>query len=160
MEDQIGGLIGLYGGALFGLLGWYIGRKKAKKQRGLDELHDHIWQKTRSYSWYITLFAIYILFSLHVFGVPLSVVAVLGVLLFIHLGGWGIIGVILTASMYNEKEIKVPDLLIGICIIVISTLLFVCLAIMMDQWLYLIMTIPFSIVGYLFIRRSHVEKES
>src|SRR5690625_2010148 len=109
MEIQIGGMIGLYGGALIGLIGWYVGRNKAKKQRVLDEIHDHIWQKTRSYSWYLTLFTIYILFTLHVFGITLSVSTVLGLVLLIHLGGWGIIGVILTALMYNEKEIKVTD---------------------------------------------------
>ncbi len=160
MGIQIGGIIGLYGGMICGLLGWYIGRVKAKKQRALDETHHHIWQKARSYSWYVTLVSIYLFFTLHVFGVTLSVAAVLGILLLIHLGSWGIIGMILTGFMYNEKEIKVSDLLIGICIIVISTLVFVCLAIIMDQWMYFIMTLPFSLVGYLFIRKSYSEKES
>lgn len=160
MGIQIGGIIGLYGGMICGLLGWYIGRVKAKKQRALDETHNHIWQKARSYSWYVTIVGIYILFSLYLFGLTFSVAAALGILILIQLGSWGIIGMLLTGFMYNEKEIKVSDLLIGICIIVISTLLFVSLAIIMDQWMYFIMTLPFSIVGYLFIRKSYTEKDS
>jgi len=72
MGVQIGGLIGLYGGAVFGILGWWFGRWMAKKQRGLDELHEHIWQKARSISWFFTLATIYVLFSLVIFGIELK----------------------------------------------------------------------------------------
>jgi|SRR5699024_8135255 len=154
MEIQIGGLIGLYGGALIGLIGWLYGRLMAKKQRGLDEIHNYIWQKTRSYSWYVTLITIYILFSLHIFGITLSVAAVLGILLLVHLGSWGIIGIIFSVFMYSEREIKLSGLYIGTGIIIVSTILFIILAILMEYWLYLLMSIPFSIVGYLFIKQG------
>ncbi|MGV3465023.1 MAG: hypothetical protein ACO1OT_07005, partial [Heyndrickxia sp.] len=78
---EIGGLIGLYGGLLMGGFGWWYGRKKAMKNRGIDELHHHIWEKARSYSWYFTIATIYVLFSMYAFGVPLKTPLVLGVLL-------------------------------------------------------------------------------
>lgn len=34
MEFSIGGIVGLYGGMICGVLGWWFGRKKAKKNRG------------------------------------------------------------------------------------------------------------------------------
>lgn len=89
MGVQIGGLNGLYGGAVFGILGWF-GRRLAKKQRGLDELHDHIWQKARSISWFFTLAAFYVLFSLVIFGVELKAAMVLGVMMLVHLAVGGL----------------------------------------------------------------------
>ena len=92
MEFSIGGIFGLYGGMICGILGWWFGRQKAKKNRGLDELYDHIWQKAKSYSWYMTLAAIYIFFSLMVFGIELNIAMVLGILLLVHIGSWGSLG--------------------------------------------------------------------
>lgn len=34
--------VGIYGGLIIGLLGWYFGRRAASKNRGLDEMHDYI----------------------------------------------------------------------------------------------------------------------
>lgn len=48
MDISIGGMIGLYGGAICGLLGWWFGRKMARKNRGIDELYTHIWQRAKS----------------------------------------------------------------------------------------------------------------
>jgi hypothetical protein len=76
----------LYGGLICGTLGWWFGRQKARKNRGLDELYEHIWQKARSFSWYITLATIYVLFSLVGFGIELNSAMVLGILLFAHMG--------------------------------------------------------------------------
>ncbi len=101
MEGQIAGLIGLFGGAFMGLVGLFLGRRLAKKQRGLDETHQHIWIKSRSIAWYATLFSIYILFTLHLIGIPLTVSLVLGILLFIHLGTWAIVGIILSSYLYK-----------------------------------------------------------
>lgn len=100
---EIGALIGLLGGAGAGLFGWWFGRRQAKKNRGLDELYEHVWKTARSTSWIITLVFIYIVFTLHLFGVQLSVAAVLGMLLFIHMGSWAIIGIVLMIkySMYK-----------------------------------------------------------
>lgn len=104
MGIHIGGLIGLIGGAICGLSGWYFGRRGARKQGELDEVHDHIWQKARSTSWYVTLIALYILFFLYAFGVPLSTPASLGLLLFAHLFSWAISGLILSSTIYNESK--------------------------------------------------------
>lgn len=78
MVVSIGGIIGLYGGMICGIIGWWFGRKKARGNRGLDEVHYHIWQKAKSYSWYVTLGAIYIFFSLLVFGIHVNIAMVLG----------------------------------------------------------------------------------
>src|SRR5690625_4295705 len=154
MSEQIAGFIGLYGGALMGLLGVFFGRVKAKKERGLDELHDHIWQKSRSLSWYATLISIYILFSLHLFGIPLTISSVLGILMIVHVGTWGISGAIFSFLLYSEIEIKVSDFLIGILIIIGAAVFFTIITILTHNWLLLLMTIPFSLVGYLFINQS------
>lgn len=68
MELNIGAMIGLYGGLLAGLMGWWYGRKKARDNRGLDELYHHIWAKAKSYAWYATLAAIYLLFTFMILG--------------------------------------------------------------------------------------------
>lgn len=88
--------IGLLGGAGGGLFGWWYGRHQAKKKRGLDELYEHIWKTSRATAWIITLVAIYVLFTLLLFGVNLHVAPVLGMLLLIHLGSWAVTGLVLT----------------------------------------------------------------
>src|SRR5690625_7393955 len=153
MSNQIAGFIGLYGGALMGLLGLFIGRVKARKERGLDELHDHIWQKSRSIAWYATLISIYILFSLHLFGFSLTVSSVLGMLMIVHIGTWGIGGAFLSFLLFTETKIKISDFVVGILIIISSVILFTTLTIVTQNWLFFLMTIPFSFVGYLFIHQ-------
>lgn len=106
MEVEVSALVGLLGGMIIGLAGWYFGRKAAKKERGIDEVHNYIWQRARSYSWYITLVAIYVLFFLYIFGVAISVPAALAILIFIHLFSWAIIGMILSSRMYSEERDK------------------------------------------------------
>src|SRR5699024_772608 len=130
MGIEVGGLIGLLGGMITGLAGWYFGRKQAKKQRGLDEIHDHIWQKARSYSWYTTLVVIYLLFFLSIFGVPISVPATLAILMFVHLFSWAIIGIFLSSQIYSENEgdNQIAKFLIGffaICGLIIIILIFI-----------------------------------
>ncbi|WP_323652962.1 hypothetical protein [Lysinibacillus xylanilyticus] len=89
-----------------GILGWWFGRKKTRENRGLDELYYHIWQNAKSYSWYVTLGAIYVLFSLIMFGIELSNAMVLGILLLTHLGSWGIIGIVLSISMSSTVTLQ------------------------------------------------------
>lgn len=79
-------------------------KKKAKKQRGLDEVHDHIWQKARSYSWYAILIAIYFLFFLYFFGLHLNTLAVLSIIILVHLLSWAIIGVYLLLIVYTDGK--------------------------------------------------------
>src|SRR5690625_5283739 len=133
MSDQIAGFIGLYGGALMGLIGLFYGRAKAKKQRALDETHDHIWQQSRSLSWYATLISIYILFSLHLFGFPLSIASVLGILLIVHMGAWAFSGAMLSFLLYRESDIKVFDFLLGVLIIILAALFFIMLIIFIKK---------------------------
>lgn len=101
---QVGGLIGLIFGIIFGLLGWYFGRKEAKKQRALDEVNDHIWQKSRSISWYVTLVTIYILLLFTLVGLTISSIKALSIILVVHLFSWGAVGAYLSNKMYSESK--------------------------------------------------------
>ncbi len=147
MEFSIGGIFGLYGGMICGILGWWFGRQKAKKNRGLDELYDHIWQKAKSYSWYMTLAAIYIFFSLMVFGIELNIAMVLGVLLLVHIGSWGIIGIILTVNMYGPVPFKSSYVKIGISINVASLIIFTIISFITNNWRFLLISIIPNMVG-------------
>ncbi|KAB8135708.1 hypothetical protein F9U64_10540 [Gracilibacillus oryzae] len=142
MEVSIGGIIGLYGGMLFGVLGWWFGRKKAKENRGLDELYYHIWQKARSYAWYVTLGAIYVFFSLIMFGVELSTAMVLGILLLAHVGSWGMIGIIMSVNMTSTAPLQPSRVKIGISVIV-----FTIVSILTNNWLFLLVSIPPNLIG-------------
>lgn len=103
MSISIGGMLGLYGGLLFGIFGWWYGRKKSREKRGLDELHVHIWRKARSYSWYVTIVFIYILFSFILFGIHMSSAMVLGLLMLVHIASWAFIGIALTIKIQNPN---------------------------------------------------------
>lgn len=104
MESQeIWALIGLIGGAGVGFFGWWFGRRLSRKNRGIDELYNHVWKTARSTSWIITLVFIYLLFTLYLFGVNFSVASVLGMLIFIHLGSWAIIGTALSVKYSINK---------------------------------------------------------
>lgn len=149
MGVQIGGLIGLYGGATFGILGWWFSRRMAKKKRGLDELHDHIWQKARSISWYFTLAAVYILFSLVVFGIELSVAMALGVMLMVHMSSWGITGIILSINLNMTEPLKPSKVKFGIAIVAVSLIFFTVLSITTGNWWFLIVSIPPSVLGFI-----------
>lgn len=86
--NQILGFLGLMLGASGGLFGLWWGRKKAAENRGLDERYASITTKSFSSAWKITLLSMYILFALLLFGVPLTAVPLLGMLMLIHLAGW------------------------------------------------------------------------
>ncbi|XQY93770.1 hypothetical protein ACNRWW_10365 [Metabacillus sp. HB246100] len=149
MGLQIGGMIGLYGGATFGLLAWWFGRRMAKKQRGLDELHDHIWQKARSISWFFTLAAIYILFSLVVFGIELRAAMVLGVIMIVHIASWGITGVILSINMNMTEPLKTSRVKFGVTIVLVSFIIFTILSISTGNWWFLLASIPPNVFGFI-----------
>lgn len=150
MDVSIGAMIGMFGGMICGIFGWWFGRRKAKQQRGLDEVHQHIWQKARSYSWYITLGAIYLFLSLHLFGVELSLAVVLSKLLFIHLGLWAMIGMGLTIKFQYYDAFKVSHLFIGVTIIILSVITFTIFTIVMKDWRFILIGIPFSLIGLLY----------
>lgn len=147
MEVQIAGMIGLYGGAVLGILGWWFGRRMAKKQRGLDELHEHIWQKARAISWFFTLASLYVLFSLIMFGIELNAPMVLGVIMMVHLASWAITGVIMSINMNMSEPLKPSRVKLGISIVAVSLILFTVLSIITDNWLFLLASIPPNIIG-------------
>ncbi|MCT2534707.1 hypothetical protein NC661_04800 [Aquibacillus koreensis] len=147
MSEQILGMIGLYGGAAFGILGWWFGRRMAKKQRGLDELHDHIWQKARSISWYFTLGSTYVLFSLILFGIEIKAGMLLGIIMLVHMASWGIIGVILSINMNMTEPLKPSRVKFGISIVAVSLIIFAILSITTGNWWFLIASIPPSTLG-------------
>ncbi|MFS0816335.1 hypothetical protein ABC382_05070 [Lysinibacillus sp. 1P01SD] len=159
MELNIWGMIGLYGGVIGGLLGWWFGRKKARKNRGLDELYYHIWQKARSYSWYVTLGALYVFFTLIIFGIKLSTAMVLGILLLTHIASWGIIGIILTINMSSTAPLKPSRVKIGIIVFVTSIIVFTIISILTTNWLFLIFSIPPNLIA-LFIAFTPKQEDS
>ena len=85
-----GAFLGIMLGIFGGLLGLWLGRRAAAKQRGLDERYEMIRLKARSSSWLFTLLTVYLLFFLLLFGANLSPAPVLGVLLLIHMGSWAL----------------------------------------------------------------------
>lgn len=86
--NQLLGILGLVLGALGGLFGLWWGRKKAAKNRGLDERYESITTKSFASAWKISLAAMYILFALVIFGFQLAAAQLLGILLLIHMIGW------------------------------------------------------------------------
>ncbi|WP_417897739.1 hypothetical protein ABN702_15790 [Bacillus haimaensis] len=150
MEVQIGGLIGLYGGAVMGILAWWFGRRMAKKQRGLDELHDHIWQKARSISWFFTLASIYLLFTFIMFGMELKAPIVLAVIMLVHMASWGIIGVILSINMNMSEPLKPSRVKLGISIVAVSLIIFTILSVTTGNWWFLLASVPPNIIGLIF----------
>lgn len=153
MEIQYVGLIGLYGGLLIGLLGWYFGRKKAKKERGVDEMYEHIMKTARSFSWFATIGAIYIFFTLYGIGFELHVPMVLGVIMLVQLGTWGISGAVMNFILSTGGEINY-HIIAGVFIISVPMILFVIIAVITDNWIFLLWPIPFSLIGLYFIKES------
>ncbi|KMN41416.1 hypothetical protein [Lysinibacillus sp. LK3] len=147
MEINIWGMIGLYGGVIGGLLGWWFGRQKARKSRGLDELYYHIWQKARSYSWYVTLGALYVFFTLLNFGIELSTAMVLGILLLTHVASWGIIGIILTINMSSAAPLQPSRVKVGLFVFITSIIVFTIISILTTNWLFLLFSIPPNLIA-------------
>lgn len=147
MAVQVGGLVGLYGGAVIGILAWWFGRRMAKKQGGLDELHAHIWQKARGISWFFTLASMYILFTLIMFGMELRAAMVLAVIMLVHFASWGITGVILSINMNMSEPLKPSKVKLGISIVVVSLIIFTILSIATGNWWFLLASIPPNTIG-------------
>lgn len=147
MEINIWGMIGLYGGVIGGLLGWWFGRQKARKNRGLDELYYHIWQKARSYSWYVTLGALYVFFTLLSFGIELSTAMVLGILLLTHVASWGIIGIMMTINMSSAAPLQLSRVKVGLFVFMTSIIVFTIISILTTNWLFLLFSIPPNLIA-------------
>ncbi|WP_233732617.1 hypothetical protein [Lysinibacillus sp. YS11] len=147
MEINIWGMIGLYGGVIGGLLGWWFGRQKARKNRGLDELYYHIWQKARSYSWYVTLGALYVFFTLLSFGIELSTAMVLGILLLTQVASWGIIGIMMTINMSSAAPLQPSRVKVGLFVFMTSIIVFTIISILTTNWLFLLFSIPPNLIA-------------
>jgi hypothetical protein len=134
--------VGIYGGLTIGLLGWLFGRQAAKKRRGLDEVHDYVWRKARSTSWYFTIAGIYVLLTLELMNVKLSLIAALAILLFIQLSSWGVAGmyysVRLTEDAAPGKSIWKLSAVIGSTVLIF----FVILSAVTGMWKFTLAAIP------------------
>jgi hypothetical protein len=93
-ELQWGPFLIMWSGALLGLAGWWLGRRMAARKRGTDERYFLIWKNARAGSWLLTLFAIYVLYSLMFLGVSISAPAALGIVMLVHMLGWAVLGII------------------------------------------------------------------
>lgn len=101
------GYIGIYGGLLLALAGWYFGRRSAAKKNGLDEVLAFILTKSRAISWYFTIAAIYFLLSMEIFGLAIGTIPALSILLFVHLGSWASCTFLLHVQMTRDPEAKI-----------------------------------------------------
>lgn len=133
--------LGLYGGMITGLLGWYFGRRAAGKKRGLDEVYYFIWGKARSISWYSTMAAIYIMLILAISGVRLNLIPALAILLLIHMGSWAITGAIYSVRM-KEADSKQPSLLLALAIGVAILIIFAIVSTVTGNWLFSAYSVP------------------
>ncbi|HLQ96867.1 MAG TPA: hypothetical protein VK108_10865 [Pseudogracilibacillus sp.] len=158
MMINVGAFIGLYGGAMGGLLGWYFGRRKAIKEHSLDELHDYMMKTARSFSWFATLGAIYIFFTLLVIGVPLSAAPVLGILLLVQMATWAISTFVIKYYMSLGVEVNI-SILAGISLIILSVVFFLIIAILMKEWLFILLSLPLTVIGFYFIKQGVLTKK-
>jgi len=133
--------VGIYGGLLIGLLGWYFGRVAARKKRGLDEMNTHIWSKARSTSWYFTAAAIYLLMTLEVTGMKLNLIPALSILLLVHLASWAIAGTFFSLNFISPDS---PNNVVILSAIIGATflLIFAIISGLTGNWKFLLTAIP------------------
>lgn len=135
--------VGLLGGMALALLGLYIGRRAAKNRQGLDELHEHIWRKARSISWYFTLVAIYMLLILSMLDAGVRLIPALSILLLVHLGSWGVAGGMLMAKMVEDDpgEGGKTQLLLSIFIGIVFLIGFGIVSALTENWKFLLFSL-------------------
>lgn len=158
MNIQFGPLLIMYAGLLCALLAAYFGKRKAAKHNGNDEVQDHIFKTARSFSWYATIVTIYVMFTLYGVGVDMGVPPTIGIIMLVQMASWGISAPVL--NYYYSVE-KTPNMngVIGILIILVSVALFIILAVVTENWLFLFWPIPSSIIGLYFIKQGYKVKE-
>lgn len=156
--------VGIFGGLLFGIAGWYwyFSRLAVGKNKSLDEVFTYMSVKSRSISWYFTIAAITVLMSLEVLGLSIGTIPSLGVLLFVHLGSWGLISIILHARMTNdpdetgrEKLQFVQGIAIGVSILILFTII----SVLSNDWRFLLAAIVPVLLSVIIIM-SAVRKKS
>lgn len=155
--------MGIYGGLTIGLLGWLFGRQAAKKRRGLDEVHDYVWRKARSTSWYFTIAGIYVLLTLELMNVKLSLIAAFAILLFIQMSSWSVAGMYYTVRLTEDaapgKSILKLSAVIGSSVLIF----FVILSAVTGEWRFLLAAMPavaFNLAIYVFIAKRMPQKDN
>ena len=154
--------VGLFGGMALGLLGWYIGRAAARRNPGLDEMHEYIWRKARSVSWYVTLGAIYVLLILALFRIEIGLVPALAILLLVHLVSWAVAGVSFIARLTEGDGTgagKAQRLLVMI-IGMVFLIGFGIASVLLENWMMMLFSmIPISFMVILVYAQSRTRKD-
>lgn len=153
--------VGIYGGLLFGIAAWYFGRRAVAQNNAMDEVLAYIAAKSRSISWYFTTAAICVLLSLEVLGLSIGTITALGILMFVHMGSWGLTSIILHARMtHNPDETSTGkiQLVQGIAIGFSILILFAIFSVLSGDWRFLLVTIPpimLLVIILMFVRKKH-----
>lgn len=83
----------------------------------------------------------------------MSIAIVFGILLLVQLGTWGVSGTILSVMMYSESETM--SMAVGLILIVFSFIFSVMLAMMLENLGYILLMLPFGLIGsFLIVRKS------
>lgn len=83
----------------------------------------------------------------------MSIAIVFGILLLVQLGTWGVSGTILSVMMYSESETM--SMAVGLILIVFSFIFSVMLAMLLENWVYIMLMLPFGLIGsFLIVRKS------
>lgn len=82
----------------------------------------------------------------------MSIAIVFGILLLVQLGTWGVSGTILSVMMYSESETM--SMTVGLILIFFSFIFSVMLAMMLENWVYIMLMLPFGLIGSFLIVRK------
>lgn len=82
----------------------------------------------------------------------MSIAIVFGILLLVQLGTWGVSGTILSVMMYSESETM--SMAVGLILIFFSFIFSVMLAMMLENWVYIMLMLPFGLIGSFLIVRK------
>lgn len=86
----------------------------------------------------------------------MSIAIVFGILLLVQLGTWGVSGTILSVMMYSESETNsyFMSMTVGLILIVFSFIFSVMLAMLLENWVYIMLMLPFGLIGSFLIVRK------
>lgn len=82
----------------------------------------------------------------------MSIAIVFGILLLVQLGTWGVSGTILSVMMYSESETM--SMAVGLILIVFSFIFSVMLAMLLENLVYIMLMLPFGLIGSFLIVRK------
>ncbi len=143
---------GICGGLLFGIAGWYwyFGRHAAGGSKGRDEVLTYMSDKARSVSWYFTLAALLGLLLLEIIDLSMGTIPSLGILLFVHLGSWGLTSILLHTRMTRDPDDPGTGkmaLLQGFAVGGAILILFAIISILKADWRFLLAAILSVMLG-------------